>query len=95
MNLKLTTRYLTLVCLHILCYRPQISLLISTYLTPFTIFERTDRTRATHVPIGEDQKQHLELARDIAMTFTHTFKPLFPNPKPILSTFQNSTREYF
>lgn len=29
--------------------------------------------KATHVPVGEDQKQHLELARDIAGTFNHTY----------------------
>src|SRR3546814_21136987 len=29
--------------------------------------------RATHVPVGEDQKQHLELARDIAGTFNRTY----------------------
>ena len=30
--------------------------------------------KATHVPVGEDQKQHLELARDIAMKFNLDFK---------------------
>ncbi|WP_075290991.1 tryptophan--tRNA ligase [Pararhizobium arenae] len=30
--------------------------------------------RATHVPVGDDQKQHLELARDIAMKFNIDFK---------------------
>lgn len=29
--------------------------------------------KATHVPVGEDQKQHLELARDIAGTFNHRY----------------------
>jgi tryptophanyl-tRNA synthetase len=29
--------------------------------------------QATHVPVGEDQKQHLELARDIAQKFNHDF----------------------
>ncbi|KAH8100299.1 tryptophanyl-tRNA synthetase [Cristinia sonorae] len=40
--------------------------------------------KATHVPVGEDQKQHLELARDIADTFNRTFKGksrLFPLPE--------------
>ncbi|KAF7791059.1 hypothetical protein EIP86_002019 [Pleurotus ostreatoroseus] len=36
--------------------------------------------KATHVPVGEDQKQHLELARDIAETFNRTFNSLFPLP---------------
>ena len=31
--------------------------------------------RATHVPVGDDQKQHLELARDIAQKFNNDFKP--------------------
>ena len=31
--------------------------------------------RATHVPVGEDQKQHLELTRDIAAKFNHDFAP--------------------
>ena len=29
--------------------------------------------RATHVPVGEDQKQHLELTRDIAQKFNNDF----------------------
>ena len=31
--------------------------------------------RATHVPVGDDQKQHLELARDIAQKFNNDFEP--------------------
>ncbi|MCC7272157.1 MAG: tryptophan--tRNA ligase [Alphaproteobacteria bacterium] len=44
--------------------------------------------KATHVPVGEDQKQHLELARDIAGTFNRTYgTDLFPLPEPqILGT---------
>ncbi|KAI0345014.1 tryptophanyl-tRNA synthetase [Trametopsis cervina] len=37
--------------------------------------------KATHVPVGEDQKQHLELARDIGDTFNRTFGNLFPLPE--------------
>jgi tryptophanyl-tRNA synthetase len=41
--------------------------------------------RATHVPVGEDQKQHLELARDIATKFNLDFgTDLFPLPEPII-----------
>ncbi|KAL4074545.1 hypothetical protein V8B97DRAFT_1868581 [Scleroderma yunnanense] len=39
--------------------------------------------RTTHVPVGEDQSQHLELTRDLAEIFNRTFKgktPLFPLP---------------
>jgi tryptophanyl-tRNA synthetase len=43
--------------------------------------------KATHVPVGEDQKQHLELARDIATKFnTDTGVELFPLPDPLIST---------
>jgi tryptophanyl-tRNA synthetase len=31
--------------------------------------------KATHVPVGEDQKQHLELCRDIAQKFNNDFGP--------------------
>jgi tryptophanyl-tRNA synthetase len=41
--------------------------------------------KATHVPVGEDQKQHLELARDIAQKFnTDTGVELFPLPEPVI-----------
>jgi len=42
--------------------------------------------KATHVPVGEDQKQHLELARDIATKFNTDFNvDLFPLPEPLIS----------
>src|SRR4029079_6004273 len=52
--------------------------------------------RATHVPVGDDQKQHLELARDIAQKFNNDFKPwiekaghadgnFFPLPEPVIA----------
>src|SRR5215217_7207369 len=41
--------------------------------------------RATHVPVGEDQKQHLELARDIAQKFNTDYGvALFPLPEPVI-----------
>ncbi len=50
--------------------------------------------RATHVPVGEDQKQHLELTRDIAQKFNNDFAEsierhghgdaFFPLPEPII-----------
>ena len=40
---------------------------------------------ATHVPVGEDQKQHLELTRDIAQKFNHDFGvDLFPLVEPLI-----------
>lgn len=51
--------------------------------------------RATHVPVGEDQKQHLELARDIAQKFNNDYsdsiktgaypEKFFPLPEPLIS----------
>lgn len=42
--------------------------------------------RGTHVPVGEDQKQHLELARDIAQKFNNDFgvPGFFPQPEPLI-----------
>jgi tryptophanyl-tRNA synthetase len=51
--------------------------------------------RATHVPVGEDQKQHLELSRDIAQKFNNDFAQsirekghgdaFFPLPEPLIT----------
>jgi len=43
--------------------------------------------KATHVPVGADQKQHLELSRDIAQKFNNDFncKDFFPMPEPLIS----------
>ncbi|KAG0052552.1 Tryptophan--tRNA ligase, mitochondrial [Gryganskiella cystojenkinii] len=42
--------------------------------------------KATKIPVGEDQVQHLELARDIAVTFNNNVKQqFFPPPKPIIT----------
>ncbi|MEI9965499.1 MAG: tryptophan--tRNA ligase [Caulobacteraceae bacterium] len=42
--------------------------------------------KATHVPVGEDQKQHLELTRDIAAKFNHDFEApgFFPLAEPLI-----------
>ena len=42
--------------------------------------------KATHVPVGEDQKQHLELTRDIAAKFNHDFAApnFFPLTEPLI-----------
>ncbi|HEX3936313.1 MAG TPA: tryptophan--tRNA ligase [Xanthobacteraceae bacterium] len=51
--------------------------------------------RATHVPVGEDQKQHLELSRDVAQKFNNDYaesirqkgygEALFPLPEPVIT----------
>ena len=42
--------------------------------------------KATHVPVGADQKQHLELSRDIAQKFNNDFncRDFFPLPEPLI-----------
>ena len=42
--------------------------------------------KATHVPVGDDQKQHLEITRDIAHKFNNDFKVpnFFPLPDPVI-----------
>ena len=41
--------------------------------------------RATHVPVGEDQKQHIELTRDIAAKFNHDYGvDFFPMTEPVI-----------
>jgi len=45
-----------------------------------------DYFRATHIPVGEDQKQHLELAKDLADTFNRAYKTkVFPLPHLVAS----------
>ena len=39
--------------------------------------------KATHVPVGADQKQHLELAQEIARKFNGSFGETFPKPEPL------------
>ncbi len=39
---------------------------------------------ATHVPVGRDQIQHIEMARDIAGTFNHKYKDLFTLPTAVI-----------
>lgn len=40
--------------------------------------------RAHLVPVGEDQKQHLEMTRDLAERFNNRFGPVFPIPEPLI-----------
>tara|TARA_B100002052_G_scaffold237626_1_gene221269 strand:+ start:1345 stop:2367 length:1023 start_codon:yes stop_codon:yes gene_type:complete len=47
--------------------------------------------KGTHVPVGEDQKQHLELVRDIAQKFNHDYgQEFFPQVEPLI--FGTATR---
>ena len=40
--------------------------------------------RPKYVPVGEDQRQHLELTRDLAQRFNHRYKKTFPLPEPYI-----------
>ncbi|KAH7308241.1 hypothetical protein B0I35DRAFT_483512 [Stachybotrys elegans] len=42
--------------------------------------------RATHVPVGDDQKQHLEFARECVTNFNHAYGPLLIEPQTITPT---------
>ncbi|XP_072541259.1 LOW QUALITY PROTEIN: tryptophan--tRNA ligase, mitochondrial [Salminus brasiliensis] len=42
--------------------------------------------KSTHVPVGEDQIQHLELAQDLARIFNNKYGELFPEPRALLSS---------
>ncbi|MEM1429900.1 MAG: tryptophan--tRNA ligase, partial [Pseudomonadota bacterium] len=56
---------------------------------------------ATHVPVGDDQKQHLELTRDIAMKFNHDFgveffpitEPVIKGPATRIMSFRDGTKK--
>ncbi len=56
---------------------------------------------ATHVPVGEDQRQHLELANDIAQKFNHDYgvnffppiHPLIQGPAPRVMSLRDGTRK--
>jgi tryptophanyl-tRNA synthetase len=56
---------------------------------------------ATHVPVGEDQKQHLELARDLAATFNTRYKtshfiqpePYITGPAPRVMSLKDGTKK--
>ena len=41
---------------------------------------------ATHVPVGADQNQHIEMTRDIAARFNHTYEKIFELPEAIIES---------
>lgn len=58
------------------------------YRCLFRLRERTTDCvcRATHVPVGDDQLQHLELAKEVSRLFHNRYQSdLFPVPEPMLS----------
>jgi tryptophanyl-tRNA synthetase len=61
---------------------------VSTALFTYPVLMSADILlyKATVVPVGDDQLQHLELARETARRFNHRFGQLFPEPRARLST---------
>ena len=41
--------------------------------------------KATHVPVGQDQKQHMEMVRDVAQRFNHHYGDIFVVPKALIT----------
>ena len=60
---------------------------VSTALFTYPVLMSADILlyKATVVPVGDDQVQHLELARETVRRFNHRFGEVFPEPKPRLS----------
>jgi tryptophanyl-tRNA synthetase len=60
---------------------------VSTALFTYPVLMSADILlyKATVVPVGEDQLQHLELARETVRRFNHRFGDVFPEPKPRMS----------
>ena len=65
----------------------QLNLNASLGLLTYPVLQAADILiyKATHVPIGEDQLPHMELAREIARRFNQLYGDTFPEPKEILS----------
>jgi tryptophanyl-tRNA synthetase len=61
---------------------------VSTALFTYPVLMSADILlyKATVVPVGDDQLQHLELARETVRRFNHRFGPVFPEPKGRLTT---------
>jgi tryptophanyl-tRNA synthetase len=90
-NRKWTNRSSTQAYLPTLSCKRQIFLLIGTwFFASYLISKPIILPSATHVPVGEDQTQHLELSRDIADIFNRTFDPkkrFFPLPVQLNSLY--------
>ena len=59
---------------------------VSTGLLTYPILQAADILlyRPQYVPVGEDQRQHLELTRDLAQRFNHRYKKTFRLPEPYI-----------
>jgi tryptophanyl-tRNA synthetase len=53
----------------------------------YPVLQTADITmyKANYVPVGIDQVPHIELSRDIVRRFNHLYRPVFPEPQPLLT----------
>lgn len=49
-------------------------------------------SRSTHVPVGEDQLQHIQLAQHLARVFNNKYGPIFPRPRAVVYGNNNTTK---
>jgi tryptophanyl-tRNA synthetase len=66
------------------CSRLRTSSSIGAVIIPTLTGLRLILLRATHVPVGEDQRQHLEFSRYTANSFNHLYGPIFPVPEALI-----------
>lgn len=74
---------LTLLLVYLLIQSYKLQILSST--SNFLLLQNSN-VRATHVPVGEDQKQHVDASRDITEAFNKRFGEFFPIPDAIYGT---------
>ena len=72
--------------------------MLNTGLFTYPVLQAADilAYKATHVPVGEDQTQHLQLSRDLAESFNKIFDPqkrFFPLPSQLISKFFSDLRK--
>ena len=63
---------------------PDQAIMMNLYSYPVLMAADILMFKATKVPVGRDQKQHVEMARDIAQRFNHTFGETFVLPEPVI-----------
>jgi tryptophanyl-tRNA synthetase len=63
---------------------PDQGIMLSLYSYPVLMAADILMFKANKVPVGRDQKQHVEMARDIAQRFNHTFGETFVLPEPVI-----------
>ena len=63
---------------------PDQGIMLNLYSYPVLMAADILMFKATKVPVGRDQKQHVEMARDIAQRFNHNFGETFVLPEPVI-----------